>query len=164
VRGRRAYAIEFGNEAVIDSLPGVAAGTSLIGTFDREYAVEDETIDFFSSGHALVEGLLAHFEDYPQGRVARLEVQVAGESGRGIVAIYKDGPQFDVRAFDSDGRQRPDWEEVLRDRRLRASPMKPPDAAEYDWKALAARLAPRFDARPPHAVAAVWFRSHPTST
>ena len=67
VRGRRAYAIEFGNEALIDSLPGVPGGSSFIGSFDREYAVEDETIDFFASGHPLVEGLLAHFEENPKG-------------------------------------------------------------------------------------------------
>jgi hypothetical protein len=88
----------------------------MVGTFDREYAVEDETIDFFSSGHTLVEGLLAHFEEDPKGRVARLEVHIAGEGGRGIVAIYKDGPQFDVRAFDSEGRERPEWTEAFRRR------------------------------------------------
>ena len=130
VRGPRAYAIEFGNEALIDSLPGVPAGTSVLGTFDREYAVENETIDFFSSGHALVEGLLAHFEDDPKGRVARLEVQIPGESGRGLVAIYKDGPQFDVRAFDAEGRERPAWADAFR-RPLRATRMKPIDATEY---------------------------------
>ena len=155
VRGRRAYAIEFGNEAIVDSLPGLAAGTSLVGTFDREYAVEDETIDFFSSGHALVEGLLAHFEDDAKGRVGRLEIRAAGESGRGIVAIYKDGPHFEVRAFDSDGQRRGAWEEAFRRRPLQASRMKPADAAEYDWRALATRLAPQFGERPPHAVAAV---------
>ena len=93
VRGRRAYAIEFGNEALIDSLPGVPGGSSFVGSFDREYAVEDETIDFFASGHALVEGLLAHFEEDPKGRVARLEVRIPGQPGAGLVAIYKDGPR-----------------------------------------------------------------------
>ena len=158
VRGHRAYAIEFGNEAVIDSLPGVPAGTSMVGTFDREYAVEDETIDFFSSGHALVEGLLAHFEDDPKGRVARLEVQIPGEAGRGIVAIYKDGPQFEVRAIDSDGRQRPEWEDAFRRSPLRAARMQPADVAGYDWQALATRLAPQLGDPPPHAVAAVVVR------
>ncbi len=43
VRGPRAYAIDFGNEALIDSLPGVPGGSSFVGSFDREYAVEDET-------------------------------------------------------------------------------------------------------------------------
>ena len=64
LRGRRIHAIELGNEAVVDSLPGVPGGSSFVGTFDREEAVEDESIDFFASGHPLVEGVLAYFEDY----------------------------------------------------------------------------------------------------
>ena len=63
LRGRRIFAIEFGNEAVVDSLPGVPGGSAYVGTFDREEAVEDESIDFFASGHPLVEGILAYFED-----------------------------------------------------------------------------------------------------
>ena len=67
VRGRRTFAIEFGSEAVIDSLPGVPGGSAYVGTFDREEAVEDESIDFFASGHPLVEGVLACFEDAERG-------------------------------------------------------------------------------------------------
>ena len=63
LRGRRIFAIEFGNEAIVDSLPGVPGGSAFVGTFDREEAVEDESIDFFASGHPLVEAVLAHFED-----------------------------------------------------------------------------------------------------
>ena len=63
LRGRAIHAIELGNEAVVDSLPGVPGGSSFVGTFDREEAVEDESIDFFASGHPLVEGVLAYFED-----------------------------------------------------------------------------------------------------
>ena len=63
VRGRAAFAIDFGSEAIVDSLPGVPGGSSFVGSFDREEAVEDESIDFFSSGHPLVEGVLAYFED-----------------------------------------------------------------------------------------------------
>jgi len=63
LRGRRIFAIELGNEAVVDSLPGVPGGSAYVGTFDREEAVEDESIDFFASGHPLVEGVLAYFED-----------------------------------------------------------------------------------------------------
>ena len=158
VRGSRAYSIEFGNEVLVDSLPGVPPGTSMIGTFDRQYAVENETIDFFSSGHALVEGLLAHFEDYPKGRVARLEVQIPGDSGPGIVAIYKDGPQLDVEAFDSDGRRRPEWADVFRQHPLRATPMKPMDREGYDWRALVTTVAPWIGERPLHAVAAILVR------
>jgi len=63
LRKRRTFAIEFGNEAVVDSLPGVPGGSAYVGTFDREEAVEDESIDFFASGHPLIEGILAYFED-----------------------------------------------------------------------------------------------------
>jgi ATP-dependent helicase HepA len=63
LRGRRIFAIEFGNDAIVDSLPGVPGGTAYVGTFDREEAVEDESIDFFASGHPLVEAVLAYFED-----------------------------------------------------------------------------------------------------
>jgi ATP-dependent helicase HepA len=63
LRGRRIHAIELGHEAVVDSLPGVPGGSSYVGTFDREEAVEDESVDFFASGHPLVEGVLAYFED-----------------------------------------------------------------------------------------------------
>jgi ATP-dependent helicase HepA len=154
VRGRRAYAIEFGHEAMVDSLPGVPPGTSFIGTFDREYAVEDETIDFFSSGHALVEGLLAHFEDDPKGRVARLEVHLPGDSGRGVVALYKEGPVFDVDAFDTEGRRRPEWADAFRRRTTPVSRMAPEDAAGYDWRTLTTRLASRPGQRP-YAVAAI---------
>ena len=149
VRGRRAYAIEFGNEALIDSLPGVPGGSSFVGSFDREYAVEDETIDFFASGHPLVEGLLAHFEEDPKGRVARLEVHVPGQAGTGLIAIYKDGPQFEVVAFDADGRPRPDWADAFRRRPLAAQTMKPADAAAHDWPALVTRLAPQLGEPPP---------------
>ena len=159
VRGRRAYAIEFGNEALIDSLPGVPGGSSFVGSFDREYAVEDESIDFFGSGHALVEGLLAHFDEDPKGRVARLEVQSAGENGAGLIAIYKEGPQFDVVAFDVDGRPRPDWADAFRRRPLAAVRMSTKDAAAHDWSGLVNRLASQLGERRPHAIAAVVVRS-----
>jgi ATP-dependent helicase HepA len=159
VRGRRAYAIEFGNEAILDSLPGVAGGSSFIGSFDREYAVEDETIDFFASGHPLVEGLLAHFEENPKGRVARLEVEIPGLRGAGLVALYKDGPQFEVVAFDSDGCARPDWAEAFLRRPLAAAKMPANEAAAHDWAALVDRLTPLLGERRPHAIAAVVVRS-----
>jgi ATP-dependent helicase HepA len=158
VRGRRAYAIDFGNEALIDSLPGVPGGSSFIGAFDREYAVEDETIDFFASGHALVEGLLAHFEEDPKGRVARLEVVIPGQSGTGLIAVYKDGPQFEVRALDADGQPRPAWADAFRHLPPGAWTMRADVAAAADWPALVERLAPQLGSRRPHAVAAVVVR------
>ena len=100
-RGRRVFAIELGSDALVDSLPGVRSGSAYVGSFDREEAVEDETIDFFASGHPLVEGVLAHFEDGLLGRVARLELQAGREPGEGLAAIYKDGADFDVVALDA---------------------------------------------------------------
>jgi ATP-dependent helicase HepA len=161
VRGRHAYAIEFGNEALIDSLPGVSAGSSFVGSFDRTYAVEDETIDFFASGHPLVEGLLAHFEDDAKGRVARLEVRVSarGQHGPGLIAVYKAGPHFEIVAFDADGRPRPDWAEAVRRRPLDALRMKAADAAAHDWPALVRRVTSQLGTRRPHAIAAVVVRN-----
>ena len=159
VRRGRAYAIEFGNEALIDSLPGVPGGTSLVGAFDREYAVEDESVDFFASGHPLVEGLLAHFEEDPKGRVARLEVDIAGGRGRGIVAIYKDGARIDVTAIDDTGRPRQDWSDAFGRSPVAARRMNSADAAERDWPKVVTRVATQLGDRQPHAVAAIVVRS-----
>ena len=158
VSGRQAYAIEFGNEAIVDSLPGLAGGASFIGAFDREYAVEDETIDFFASGHALVEGLLAHFDEDPKGRVARLELRVPGQRGLGLAAIYKDGAGFAVTAVDADGQPRPEWADALLAPSPRFRRMSQDDAAAHDWRELVPRLAPRLGDRPMHAIAGLVIR------
>ncbi len=147
VRGRQAYAIEFGNEALVDSLPGVPGGASFIGAFDREYAVEDETIDFFASGHALVEGLLAHFDEDPKGRVARLELRVPGQRGVGLAAIYKDGAGFTVTAVDADGQPRPEWADAIQAPSPRFRRMSQEDAAAHDWRELVPRLSPQLGDR-----------------
>jgi ATP-dependent helicase HepA len=158
VRGERAYAIDFGSEALLDSLPGVPGGSSFVGSFDREYAVEDENIDFYASGHPLVEGLLAHFDEDPKGRVARLELQLAGDAGIGLVAFYKDGPHVTIEAIDEHGGARPGWAEAFREHAQQARRMKPEDAASYDWASLVARFTQRNESRRPHAIAAVIVR------
>ena len=122
-RGRRIFAIELGNGALVDGLPGVPGGSSYVGSFDREEALEEETLDFFASGHPLVEGIFAHFEESALGRVARFEVAIGQERGEGLVAIYKDGPAFDVVVIDSAGRARPDWAAAFRQRPIRARPV-----------------------------------------
>jgi ATP-dependent helicase HepA len=153
-RGRRIYAIEFGNGALVDSLPGVADGSIWVGTFDREEAVQDETLDFFASGHPLVEGVFAYFEDSPRGRVTCLRVEVGQDRGEGLVAVYKDGPAFDVVAIDADGRGRPDWADAFRRRPLRARQPPLEDIDDRSWTGLARQLGTRLDpARRPHALA-----------
>ena len=122
-RGHRIFAIELGNGALVDGLPGVPGRSSYVGTFDREEAVEKETIDFFASGHPLVEGIFAHFEESALGRVARFEVEIGQEHGEGLVAVYKDGPVFEVVVIDSADQTRPDWAAAIRQRPLRAQPV-----------------------------------------
>jgi ATP-dependent helicase HepA len=156
VRGSRAYAIEFGNEALVDSLPGVSGGASFVGSFDREYAVENETIDFFASGHPLVEGLLAHYDDDRRGRAAFLEVTLPGRSGIGLVAIYKEGRDVEIVALDAEGRVRADWAEAFDGAGLRARRMNESTLAAHDWPAIVRDLGARLDAsRRPYAVAAI---------
>lgn len=158
VRGRQAYAIEFGSGAIVDSLPGLQGGVSFIGAFDREYAVEDETIDFFASGHALVEGLLAHFDEDPKGRVARLEVRIPGQRGLGLAAVFKDGTGFTVTAVDADGQPRPEWADALRQPTPPVRRMSQEDAAAHDWATIVPRVVPLLGDRPLHAIAGLLVR------
>jgi ATP-dependent helicase HepA len=163
-RGRRTFAIEFGNEALVDSLPGVPGGSTYVGTFDREEAVEDESLDFFASGHSLVEGVFAHFEDSPRGRVARLEVEIGRERGQGLVAVYKDGITFEVVAFDAGGRARPEWAAAFRQQSLRARRVTGLPREDDDWTGMVRRLSARLEpGRRPHAVAAVVVRPRDSS-
>ena len=158
-RGRRAFAIEFGNEAVVDSLPGVPGGSTFIGSFDREDAVDNEAIDFFASGHPLVEGVLAYLEDSPHGRVARLEVEIGDDRGEGLVAIYKDGPRLEVIALDAAGRPRPDWQAAFHGHSFSARRMDDEEAQRGDWRGMVRRAGARLDrARRPYAVAAIVVR------
>ena len=158
-RGRRTFAIELGNHALVDGLPGVAGGSSYVGTFDREEAVERETIDFFASGHSLVEGILAHFDESAIGRVARFEVEIGADHGEGLVAIYKDGPMFDVVAIDGAGQSRPEWAAAFRQRPLRARPMRLEPEDRGAWAAMVRRVGARLDeSRRLHAVAAIVVR------
>jgi len=134
----------------------VPGGSSYVGTFDREEAVETETIDFFASGHPLVEGIFAHFEESPAGRVARVRVEIGTDRGEGLVAIYKDGPAFDVVALDATGRVRPEWADAFRRRPLRARPLSLEQDDDRRWinmvRSVGAQLEP---ARRPHALAAI---------
>lgn len=156
MRGRQRFGIEFGNEAIVDSLPGVPGGSSWVGTFDREEAVEDETIDFFASGHPLVEGVLAHLEESADGRVAHLAIANAPQRGEGIAVVYKEGPRFEVVAVDSGGRDRPDWVAAFHARPPRLQPLPRELSDTVDWAGLVGRLRGCFDARrQPHAVAGV---------
>ena len=155
LRGRK-YAIEFGSEAVVDSLPGVAGGAAFVGTFDREEAVRDEMLDFFASGHALVEGLLAYFAESRDGRVGRLEVSIGRAAGEGIAVIYADGPDFEVIVVDSTGRLRPDWAAAFHQRPLPMRPLRAQKLRPGDRSELMSGLNAHLDrTREPHMVAEI---------
>jgi ATP-dependent helicase HepA len=158
-RGHRIFAIELGSGSLVDGLPGVPGGSSYVGSFDREEAVENETIDFFASGHPLVEGIFAHFEDSALGRVARFEIEIGRERGEGLVAVYKDGPVFEIVAIDSTGRARPDWAAVIRQRPLRARRVTDEPVESRHWTGIVRRLGAQLDAtRRPHALATIVVR------
>jgi ATP-dependent helicase HepA len=156
LRGHRTFSIELGSGAVVDGLPGVPGGSSYVGSFDREEAVERENIDFFASGHPLVEGIFAYYEDNTLGRVARFEVEIGEEHGEGLLAIYRDGPAFEVVVFDSAGRARPDWAAAFRQRPLRTRPVTNRSAVDDNWTGMVRRLGARLEpTRRPHALAAI---------
>jgi ATP-dependent helicase HepA len=163
-RGHRVFAIELGHEALVDSLPGVPGGASYVGSFDREEAVEDEMLDFFASGHPLVEGVFAHFDDSPIGRVAHLELEIGDERGEGLVALYKEAAAFEVVAVDFSGRLRPEWADAFGRRPFRAR-RATMDAPEDEWAARIRRLGATLDqSRRPHAIAAIVVRPRATVT
>jgi ATP-dependent helicase HepA len=158
-RGERIFSIELGSGSLVDGLPGVPGRSSYTGSFDREEAVANETIDFFASGHPLVEGIFAHYEESALGRIARFEVDIGAEQGEGLVAIYKDGPMFDMAVFDSAANVRLDWAAALCRRPLNARRVTGEQAGNAEWTDMVRRLGAQLDpARRPHALAAIVVR------
>ena len=160
-RGRRVFAIELGSDALVDSLPGVRSGSTYVGSFDREEAVEDETLDFFASGHPLVEGILAHFEDCVLGRAARIELgdgrrarRRPGGDLQGRSRLRRSSPSM------PQGRARADWAAALRQRPLAVTTVPADDApGRARWTAMVRRLGALLDpARTPHALVALAVR------
>jgi ATP-dependent helicase HepA len=124
--GVQRYSIELGKHARVETLPGVRVNSSFLGTFDRKESVEFENIDFYASGHPLVEGLLAHLTESRRGRVALLHTSADDtcEEGFGLLAVYKDGSDIEIIAIDVSGKQRPEWAALLTQRPLRTKRFK----------------------------------------
>jgi ATP-dependent helicase HepA len=158
----RFWSIELGSSARVESLPGVPGGSSFVGTFRRELAVESESEDYFSSGHPLVEGLLAELEDSPCGRVAVLHISRDSGGGRplekgvGLAAIRAGADGLDVECVDQRGRPRPDWSARLAERPLRTRRF---DASEWmerpGWREAISRLSERLSSDPPPSAVAL---------
>jgi ATP-dependent helicase HepA len=113
--GARAWYLELGGGALVDHLPGVPGGSRFLGTFDRAEGVLREELDFFASGHPLVEGLFQELSDGARGRVALVRLAGTTLRGDGLVLLGRPGDVPLVQALDLDGRPRPEWAaEVLR--------------------------------------------------
>ena len=162
VRGRRAYAIEFGNEALVDSLPGVPGGSSFVGSFDREYAVEDESHRLLRVGPRARRRRCSRISRRMRRGASRGSSCASPvRAARGLVAICKDGPQFDVvGASTRTGSARPEWAEAFRRRPLRCledegGETPPRTTGPRSW----ADSHQSSGSRRPHAVAGVVVRS-----
>jgi ATP-dependent helicase HepA len=151
--GKRTWYVEFGADALVEHLPGVAGGSRWLGTFDRGEAVLKEDLDFLASGHALVEGLFRELEDGARGRVALLLLEKAGASGAGLLFAFRQGANLEMVAVGLDGAPRPEWASLILTRRAEARGVRPADWLEIlkraaggrtpDWASLVHRLARR---------------------
>ncbi|HXG90311.1 MAG TPA: helicase-related protein [Vicinamibacterales bacterium] len=157
--GHRVFSIELGAGSSVDGLPGVPGGSGYVGTFDREEAVANESIDFFASGHPLVEGIFAHYDESPLGRAVRCEITLGTERGSGLVAIYREQRAFEVIAIDAGGNARPDWAAAVCQRPVVLRPVRREAANDPDWRGLVRRLGAQLDpTRRLYAVAAIEVR------
>ncbi len=152
--GHGVWAIEYGWEALVDHIPGVAPGSRYLGTFDRAEAVERETLEFFASGHPLVEGVLWELEDGPRGQVALLQVH-GDEEVFGLLAIYRRGVDLEAIAVDSQGRPRPDLAARLTAPDVATEPVEAKKwTSQASWNKAIRRMAAGLPEGQPQAVAA----------
>ena len=160
------HSVELGTHARVSSLPGVAPGSSFLGTFDREEAVDDESIDFFASGHPLVEGILAQLEDGSMGRIGLIDARARtpADEGFGLLAVYKTGARFEAVAVDSNGNPRSRWAAQLTRRPLRSRRVRSEDWVDQPhWPQLVRDLARHLEERGrPVLLAAVRFAREAT--
>ena len=148
-RGEAVHGVEFGNHATVDHLPGVPGGSNFLGTFDRVEAVARETIDFFASGHSLVEGVLAHFDESARGRVGLVHVTRPefGEEIFAVAGVYRAGAGVEIHAVDLTGDERPDLAALLAERPFRSRRVRATNwTGQRGWAALIRRLSERLAA------------------
>jgi ATP-dependent helicase HepA len=138
--GDEAWYVEFGAEAIVDALSGVREGGRWLGTFDRAEAVRRETLDFFASGHELVEAVLHEIEEGRRGQVALLDIPGAPEDAFGFALLLRrpDGG-IEAQVLDLEGRSRPEWVEMVLGAEAHTLPATPESwglsgpAAEEVW-------------------------------
>jgi len=153
------WSVGWTGRARVESLPGVAGGSSYLGTFSRTLAVEDESIDFFASGHPWVEGLLAWIEDAQVGRTALLRLK--GPPALGLAGFARGANDLDVAAVDAFGAPQPEWERRLGERPLKSRRLKLDEwQAPPGWEPLVRACVTAVETRlgrPAEALAVLWF-------
>ncbi|MCP3100904.1 SNF2-related protein [Myxococcus sp. K15C18031901] len=84
-------AFQFGHALKVDGLPGidVMEDRTQLGTFWRDTAVEAEELEYFATGHPLVEALFGFLRDGPYGRSAFRFIEKRGPlKARGVELLY----------------------------------------------------------------------------
>ncbi|NTX65074.1 DEAD/DEAH box helicase family protein [Myxococcus sp. CA051A] len=84
-------AFQFGHALKVDGLPGldVMEDHTRLGTFWRDTAVEAEELEYFATGHPLVEALFGFLRDGPYGRSAFRFIEKRGPlKARGVELLY----------------------------------------------------------------------------
>jgi ATP-dependent helicase HepA len=84
-------AFHFGHALSVEALPGfdITEERTVLGTFWRDTAVEQEEIEYFATGHALVEALFGFVKDGPFGRNGARYLEVRGPlKARGIEVLF----------------------------------------------------------------------------
>jgi ATP-dependent helicase HepA len=161
--GEALYYLELGASLTVESLPGVPEGSRWLGTFDRTEAVDKEELDFYASGHPLVEGLLLELEDGQRGRTGLCEIPDAEETVAGLLCVYRDGPEWTPVVVDETGKHRPDLATKVVEGLSEAKPVDPGDwNIGPQWaetiRALGDRADRTFDDASPDLELALFFR------
>jgi ATP-dependent helicase HepA len=83
-------AFHFGHALKVEALPGLslAEERTVLGTFWRDTAVEQEEIDYFATGHSIVEALFGFLRDGPYGRNGFRAIQHKGKAARGLEVLF----------------------------------------------------------------------------
>jgi ATP-dependent helicase HepA len=84
-------AFHLGRELTVEALPGLSLAEDkvVLGTFWRDTAIEREEIDYFASGHPIVEALLGFLRDGPFGRNGMRYIEKRGVTpSRGLEFLF----------------------------------------------------------------------------
>jgi ATP-dependent helicase HepA len=88
-------AFHFGHALKVEALPGldISQERTVLGTFWRDTAVEQEEIEYFATGHSIVEALFGFMRDGPYGRNGARFLEVRGpQHARGVELLFHLSP------------------------------------------------------------------------